>query len=106
HNVALVAPADGTVMSLLATPGTALLPGAPVVTIDPPRPPPRVVLLGTSPVELARLAPGQQVDLAGIAGGGKVASITPDAASTADLIARFGTADVATGTQTWLRRAR
>jgi pyruvate/2-oxoglutarate dehydrogenase complex dihydrolipoamide acyltransferase (E2) component len=100
RTIAVHAPVDGRVMTLLASPGGKLLPGAPLVAIDAVARPARAVLFVDSPRELARLAPGQHVDVAAI-GGGHVVSIAPYPASAVDLVARFGTADVAGGS-TWL----
>jgi hypothetical protein len=99
------APVGGTVMSVLATPGRGLEPGAALVSIDAVARPARAVLVVTSPRTLARLAPGQHVDVPG-AGDGRVNSVTPYPASRVDLLARFGTTDVPgigeAGKSTWL----
>ena len=63
--VALRAPVDGVVMSVLAVPGRRLLPGAPLVAIDASARPARAVLFVSSARTIARLAPGQRVDLGG-----------------------------------------
>jgi hypothetical protein len=82
-------------MTLLAAPGRSLLPGSPLVAIDAVAEPARAVLLVGSAREIARLAPGQRVDVAGATfGTGRIASITPYPASKVDLVARFGTADL------------
>jgi biotin carboxyl carrier protein len=101
RTVALRAPADGIVMTLLATPGRRLLPGAPVVAIDAVTRPARAVLFVTSPRELARLEPGQRVDVAAV-GSGRVVSLTQYPASAVDLVARFGTADLPNADGAWL----
>jgi pyruvate/2-oxoglutarate dehydrogenase complex dihydrolipoamide acyltransferase (E2) component len=100
RSIAVLAPVDGTVMTLLAAPGRKLLPGAPLVAIDAVARPARAVLFVDSPRELARLAPGQRVDVAAL-GGGRIVSVTPYPASAVDLVARFGTAEVA-GKSAWL----
>lgn len=95
RRVALRAPAAGTVMSLLAAPGREVEPGAPVLALDPVARPARAVLFVTSTRVLARLAPGQRVDLGGATyGQGRIRSVTPYRASAADLVARFGSARV------------
>ena len=105
-DVDVTAPAGGTVMSLLAAPGTAVRPGSAMATIDATGRPAHAVLLVHSAVELARLAPGQHVDVAGVPGEGRVRAVTPYPASRADLAARFGTADLPAegdpGAATWL----
>jgi multidrug efflux pump subunit AcrA (membrane-fusion protein) len=103
--VAVRAPVDGTVMSVLAAPGRRLEPGAALVAIDAVARPARAVLVVISPRTLARLAPGQHVDVAG-AGDGRVSSVTPYPASEVDLVSRFGTTEVPgiarDGKSTWL----
>jgi biotin carboxyl carrier protein len=99
------APVNGTVMTFLTAPGRKLLPGAPLVAIDAVTRPARLVLLVSSPREVARLAPGQRVDFGGAAfGRGRVAAVTPYPASDVDLLARFGTTNVpgANGKPDWL----
>jgi biotin carboxyl carrier protein len=91
------APVDGTVIAVPARLGQPLLPGAPLVTIDPATESPRAVLLVTSPREASRLAPGQRVELAGSAAGalrGRVSVVAPYPSSAADVAARLGTANV------------
>ena len=100
RTIAVRAPVDGRVMTLLAAPGRKLLPGAPLVAIDAVARPARAVLFVDSPRELARLARGQHVDVAAV-GGGRVVSVAPYPASAVDLVARFGTAEVAAGSA-WL----
>jgi len=99
------APVNGTVMTLLTAPGRKLLPGAPLVAIDAVTQPARLVLLVSSPREVARLVPGQRVDFGGATfASGRVASVTPYPASGIDLLSRFGTANVpgADGKPDWL----
>ena len=105
--VALRAPVDGVVMSVLAVPGRRLLPGAPLVAIDASARPARAVLFVSSARTIARLAPGQRVDLGGaVFGSGRIGSITPYPVSSANVVARFGTADIPgvarAGGPTWL----
>jgi biotin carboxyl carrier protein len=100
RTIAVLAPVDGMVMTLLASPGGNLLPGAPLVAIDAVGRPARAILFVGSPRELARLAPGQHVDVAAV-GGGRVVSVAPYPASGVDLVARFGSADVTSGSA-WL----
>jgi biotin carboxyl carrier protein len=103
-------PVDGTVVGVPATPGQALLPGAPLVAIDPATASARAILLVRSPREASRLAAGQTVELAGSTAGarlrGRVSVVAPYPSSADDVAARLGTRDVpglaSDGKPTWL----
>jgi biotin carboxyl carrier protein len=75
----VVAPAAGTVAALLSTPGTAVLPGSPIVSVDATSAPPTAELVVTSAADLQRLAAGQQVllDVDDAAVSGRIAAATP-----------------------------
>ena len=100
----VLAPTDGTVSALLSAPGTAALPGTPIVSVDATSAAPTAQLVVTDAASVQRLAPGQRVllDVDNAPVTGQVAAAAP-VKTTAAAVATALTVDLPGGdTPVWL----